>query len=274
MTNANRNVRAMNSGPDSGFQVNLGEYAGPVDLLLYLVRRSEVEISKISLASLIGQYREYIEVLKEIDIDGVGDFLDVASLLIEWKMRTVLPSAGGDEDSEMDELDPREDLVHRLMMYKDFRDVSLLLGEHAAQWRCRHPRLVNDLPPRQISLRDQPLQEVELWDLVSSFGRILKNNTPVPLGTSIVLDDTPIQTWMNRIHDRLAKAGHASFTDLFEPGMHKSSMVGIFLAILELVRHHQVRAEQAGDHGDLRIFASENFEASAPIADVSDYRGE
>lgn len=264
----------MNNGPETGFQVKLGEYAGPVDLLLYLVRRSEVEISQISLTSLIAQYAAWIEVLQEIDIDGVGDFLEVASLLIEWKMRTVLPSSASDEDSEMDEQDPREDLVHRLIMYKDFRDVALLLGEHSAQWKCRHPRLANDLPPRRISLGDQPLQEVELWDLVSSFGRILKNNTPVPLGASIVMDDTPIQTWMTRIHDRLAKAGHATFTDLFEPGMHKSSMVGIFLAILELVRHHHVRAEQAGEYGDLRIFAGENFDPGTPVADVSDYQGD
>lgn len=261
----------MNTETNPEFQVDLELYNGPIDLLLYLVKRNEVEIQKLTLSKLIDQYLEYLDVISAIDIDRVGDFLEVASILVESKMRSILPSPDDDDDSNSDNSDPREDLVHRLLLFKDFKDVAILLEERSAEWQTRHPRVANDLPPRKIFLDEQPIHEIELWDLVSSFGRILKNNTPVPTDSSILLDETPIDAYMKRIHQRLVSNGHVTFSGLFEPGMHKSAMVGIFLAILELVRHHNVRTEQVGDHGDIQILPGENFEEQITIDDVSDY---
>ncbi len=258
----------MNSDITEGFRVELDQYRGPVDLLLYLVRRNEVEIQELTLSDLIEQYLAHLEILQEIDINLVGDFLEIASLLIEAKMRSILPS--DDDSSDIDDSDPREDLVHRLLLYKDFKDVSILLEEQSREWQNRYPRVSNDLPVRKIELGEQPIHEVELWDLVSSFGRVLKNNVPRQ-ETSIILDDTPIHVYMKQVHERLRTAGHLKFSDLFEPEMHKSALVGIFLAILELVRHHNVKTEQVGEHGDIQILPGENFEREVTIDDEIDY---
>ncbi|MGI9516964.1 MAG: segregation and condensation protein A [Pirellulaceae bacterium] len=258
----------MDSGTADNFRVELQQYRGPIDLLLYLVRRNEVEIGEISVHRIAEQYLEYLEVLKEVDIDRVGDFLEVASLLVEAKLRAILPR--GDEESDVDSTDPREDLVQRLLMYKEFRDVSMLLNEQSREWQNRYPRLVNDLPQRQLDLGAQPIHEIELWDLVSSFGRIVRNNVPAD-ETSITLDDTPIHVYMSRIHAQLRTNGQMRFSHMFEAGMHKSAMVGIFLAILELVRHHDVRTEQIGEHGDIQILPGENFDYRVTIDESVDY---
>ncbi len=258
----------MNTAQDTAqesFQADLHQYRGPVDLLLYLVRRNELLVGELSLETLILQYLEFIESLDRIDIDGAGEFLEVASLLIESKMRSILPST--DDDADADSSDPREDLVHRLLLYKDFKDVSILLEEQSRSWQNRFPRLASDLPQREINLFDQPIEEVELWDLVSSFGRVLRNNAP-RAPASIVLDDTPIHVYMRRIRERLGETGHLKFIDLFEPGMHKSVIVGMFLAVLELVRHHQVRAEQVGDYGEIRLLPGQNADPPVTIDEI------
>jgi segregation and condensation protein A len=260
----------MNSETNPDFLVELEHYRGPIDLLLYLVRRNEVEIQTLTLGKLIDQYLEYMDIVRELDIDRVGDFLEIASILVESKIRSILPSTDDDDDSDLNDADPREDLVHRLLLYKDFKDVAIQLEEQSLAWQTRHPRVADDLPPRKVSLGEQPLHEIELWDLVSSFGRILKSNSPALASASILLDETPIQAYMKRIHERLVTGGHLTFSALFEPGMHKSAMVGIFLAILELVRHHNVRTEQVGDHGEIQLFPGENFDEQITIDEVAD----
>jgi segregation and condensation protein A len=113
------------------------------------------------------------------------------------------------------------------------------------------------LPQRELDPADQPIREVELWDLVSAFGRVMRDNQAAK-PSSIVYDDTPIHVYMSRIHDRLRERGPLAFSELFRPGMHKSALVGIFLAILELVRHYQVRAEQNELFGELWILPGES----------------
>jgi segregation and condensation protein A len=153
------------------FRIELDVYHGPLDLLLYLVRKHEVDVADIAIAKVTEQYLDYLAVLEKIDVDAVGDFLDMASLLIEIKSRAVVPG----EEEVQDELeDPRQELVRRLLEYKQYRDAASMLEERSRQWRERFPRFANDLPSRPLQAADAPLQEVELWDLVSVFGRVLK----------------------------------------------------------------------------------------------------
>ncbi|MEX2112735.1 MAG: segregation/condensation protein A, partial [Pirellulales bacterium] len=145
------------------FKVDLEIFRGPLDLLLYLVRKHEVEIIDIPIAPITDQYLEYLDVLQEFDVNAVGDFLEMASTLVEIKSRMVLPR--GDEVE--DELaDPRKQLVARLLEYKKFKDAASMLDERGRSWQERYGRLGSDLPPRQRDLGDQEIQEVELWDLV------------------------------------------------------------------------------------------------------------
>ena len=222
------------------FRVDLDIFRGPLDLLLYLVRKHEVEIVDIPISIITDQYLDHMAVLEQLDIGVVGDFLAVAATLIEIKSQQVLPRA----DEVQDELeDPRKELVHRLLEYKRFREAASILEERSRRWQQRYARLGDDLPPRRRDLAEEPIHEVELWDLVSAFGRIVRA-TEAARPSNIVYDDTPIHVYMARIHTQLIEQGRLAFSELFDPSMHKSTLVGIFLAILELVRHDQVRVEQ------------------------------
>ncbi len=249
------------------FSVATENFRGPIDLLLFLVRRHEIDLDQVPLSAVTDQYMEYLEVLTEIQIDTVGDFIEVASLLIEMKARAVLPR---NEFEEEEVEDPRQDLVQRLLMYKQFKDAAILLEEKNSRWQARYARIVDDLPPRVVDLAEQPIKDVELWDLVSAFGRVLRDNVPKPQ-ENILYDETPIQVYMQQIHKRLVDQGNVSFLTLFEAGMHKSAMIGVFLAVLELARHHSVATEQPDLHGDIQIVPCEGFNPALELTDVDDY---
>lgn len=253
------------------FQVTNDLFRGPIDLLLYLVRRHEVEVTEIALAKVTNQYLEHLEVLKEISIDLVGDFIEVASHLVEIKAKALLPRNEFEEveDSE-NETDPRQDLVNRLLLYKKFRDASTLLSDRATEWQNRYSRIADDLPKKQHNISDQPIREVELWDLVSAFGRVLRDNRPVE-DANIIYDETPIHVYMQRIHERIVKNRRVSFSELFELGMHKSSMVSIFLAVLELARHHGVVTQQDDLYGDLVVAPGDSFKEELDVSNIDDY---
>jgi segregation and condensation protein A len=253
--------------PVIDFRVDLNVFRGPLDLLLYLVRQHEVEIVDIPIASITDQYLEYLAVIEQLDVNAVGDFLAMASLLIEIKSQQVLPRC---DEVEGELEDPRQELVRRLLEYKKYRDAASMLEERSRDWQQRYPRLAPDLPERERDPAGEPIHEVELWDLVSAFGRIMRE-TELARPSSIVYDDTPIHVYMSRIHARLIEAGQLSFHDLFETGMHKSTMVGIFLAVLELVRHHRVRVEQNALFGEIWILPSLDCNEPLDLSNVDEY---
>src|SRR5688572_611494 len=201
------------------FRVDLEIFRGPMDLLLYLVRKHEVDVVDLPIAPITEQFVEYLDVLQQIDVNAVGDFLEMASTLVEIKSRMVLPR-GGEEVEEIDE--KREDLVRRLLEYKKFKDAASMLEERSRAWQERFPRLASDLGARERNLAEEPIHELELWDLVSAFGRILRDQQ-ASQPSNILYDDTPIHVYMARIHERLAERGQLGLTELFEPGMHKST---------------------------------------------------
>ncbi|MBM4004269.1 MAG: segregation/condensation protein A [Planctomycetes bacterium] len=246
------------------FRVDSKIFRGPLDLLLYLVRKQEVDVTELSLAGIARQYQEYLEVLQILDIDAVGDFLEMTSTLVELKSRLVLPHGGEEVDALTD---PAYDLVDRLLEYKRFRDAASMLDEQSRNWQQHYPRLVDRLPARDIDRSTQPIREVELWDLVSAFGRIIRESQAIR-SANIVYDETPLRVYMERIHKRLAEQGSVSFSEFFAPGMHKSAMIGVFLAILELVRHHSVVTDQPNLHGEIWVHPGTEFEPSFDGADV------
>lgn len=231
------------------FRVELDAFRGPLDLLLYLVRKHEVDVVDLPIAPITVQYLEYMETLRQLDVNGVGDFLEMASTLIEIKSRHVLPR-GGEEEEPLE--DPRRELVQKLLEYKQFKEAASLLDERGRAWQERFPRLGGDTPTPARNLAEEPIQEVELWDLVSAFGRVMREHQ-APTPSNIVYDDTPIHVFMSRIRDTLASSNGMPLGNLFRHGMHKSTMVGIFLAVLELVRNHGLQARQNAEFGEIWI---------------------
>jgi len=236
------------------FRVDVDVFRGPMDLLLYLVRKHEVDIIDIPVALIADQFLAHVTVIEQIDVNAVGDFLELASTLLEIKSRMVLPHQ--DEVEEAIE-DPRKDLVKQLLEYRKFKEAASMLEERSRAWQERFPRLSLDSPEKVRSVGDEPIRETELWDLVSAFGRIMRDRQQA-VGANIVYDDTPIHVFMERIQDRLNVDGRVAMGDLFQVAMHKSTLVGVFLAILELVRHHSVQAEQTQLFGEIYLVPGES----------------
>lgn len=251
------------------FQVDIDQYFGPLDLLLHIVRREEMDLATLPLGKIIGQYLDYLEVLVELQIDDVGDFLEIASLLLEMKSKQAVPtSEQPDAESEETVQEISDDLVERLIQYKRIRDASSILDEQSRQWQLRYSRLSSDLPVRPAESGNQPIQPLEVWDLVSAFGRILRERNKAP-AQQVVYDDTPIHVHMQRIHQLVCDNEKVELTSLFQPRMHKSTLVALFLATLELTRHYGLSTEQSEPCRPLYLVAGERFVRKLEVHEIN-----
>jgi len=235
------------------YRVELTTYTGPIDLLLYLVRRHEVDITDLPIAKITAQFSDFLEVLELIDFDLVGEFVVLASTLVEIKSRMVLPRPEEEEAPEVDLTeDPRSELVRQLLEYKKFKDAAKLLEDQAALWQQRYPRLSDERPAGGKEARQDHIKDVELWDLVSAFSRIVRQIDPEEQ-KSIVYDDTPISVYIDRVGKRVKQDQRVAFSSFFEGTNSKSKIVGIFLAILELLRNYYFRAVQEDECGEIWV---------------------
>lgn len=250
------------------YHVELEIFTGPLDLLLYLVRRHELPIVELPISTITTQFQQYLNVLEFIDLDLVGDFVVMASTLVEIKSRLVLPRPEEEPEVEAGE-DPRSELIRQLLKYKKFKDAAKALEEKAAEWQERYPRLSNDRPTQGKDHAADLIKDVELWDLVSALGRIIQKKT-IEEERSIRYDDTPIGVWVERISKRVQTETRVSFSSFFEGTNHKSRIVGVFLAILELLRHHRYRAVQDDAYGEIWVLPPlEPTEPTEPTVEPS-----
>ncbi len=233
------------------YRVELDLYTGPLDLLLYLVRRDELDIANLPVAPVVAQFLDYLQLLEAIDLNSVGDFIVMASTLTEIKSRLVLPSDNSETEVELDD-DPRSDLIQQLLEYRKFRNAAQRLEERAAKWQERYPRLTDDRPKSGRDASNDRIKEVELWDLVSALGRVLKLQDDTR-PARILYDDTPIAVYIDRIGARVRNEQKVRFNSLFDNETLRSKIIGMFLAILELLRHHGFRAQQEAEYGDIYL---------------------
>jgi len=236
------------------YRVNLDIFAGPLDLLLYLVRKEEVDIYDISIAKITDQYIQYVEMLKSLDIDLAGDFLVMAATLMQIKSAMLLPKA----DPEMidDDLsDPRAELIRQLLEYKKYKDASNLLGAAAAEHKQRFARpdgIIDRLTgPTEPEI---DLDQISIWDLLEAFDAVCKA-TGAAVDFSHITDDTPIDLYQIEILHRLQTEGRMTFERLFEAGADRLVMVGMFLALLELVRARLVWTDQPASAASIYLRA-------------------
>jgi segregation and condensation protein A len=260
-----------------GYRVQLDVFTGPLDLLLYLIRRDELDIQDIPIARLTEQYLAYVHVLEQIDPNAAGEFLVMASTLVELKSRALLPTPPL-EPMEDDLADPRTTLVRQLLEYKRFKDAAEELKRAGDERAQRFPRQPADLPRE---LQGVELEEAQVWDLLEAFGRVMTAIGRGPTQHQVQYDDTPIELYQAEIVAVLAQET-ATFQALFDGHTNRSEIIGRFLAILELIRSGRVRAEQDRNFGTIYLFLAEPREAepenlhaeveteSAPTGDIAE----
>lgn len=242
------------------YRVSLEAYAGPLDLLLYLVKKEEVDITDVSLARVADQYMEYLDLFRNIDIEAAGDFLVVAATLTDLKSRFLLPAPEIEEESIT--VDPGADLVTQLLAYRDIKEAAAVLNEKAAEREEKFDRLADDL--HEIAAEagvpaddsGEALKEVTLWDLMSAFSRIIaqtKARAPLVIAETAV----PVAGYMNEIRERLRSGTPEFFDDLFGGGAGhgnaRGRIIGLFIALLELVKEGKVFAAES-ENGRIRLF--------------------
>jgi segregation and condensation protein A len=235
------------------YRVNLDIFAGPLDLLLYLVRKEEVDIYDIPIAKITDQYLRYLEILKTLDMDLAGDFLVMAATLMEIKSAMLLPKAEPDQLQDEDLKDPRAELIRQLLEYKKFKDAANLLAAAADEHKQRfsRPDTITDRLKGDAGV-EVDLDQVSVWDLLEAFDVICKA-TGVISDTRHIKDDTPIDLYQIEVLHRLQMEGPLPFERIFESRPSRAVMVGLFLALLELIREKLVWAEQPKSSCDIYL---------------------
>ncbi len=249
------------------YRVNLDVYNGPLDLLLYLIRRDEVDIYDIPISHITEQYVGYIDFLKDINPNLAGEFLVMAATLIEIKSRMLLPTAPVAEDGEPDDIgDPRAELVRQLLQYKAFKDAAGELQTAGEQASMRHPR--KPVAP-EFGAPEVEMDNIGLWDLLEAFNSLMASVGQHRGVHEVIYDDTPISLHAEDIVDRLRRGGNMTFTDIFAGRQSRSETLGLFLALLELIRQRRVTVQQ--DHkkafSEIYIFLQDQVEPDAPFAE-------
>jgi segregation and condensation protein A len=231
------------------YQVALDTFHGPLDLLLYLVKRNEVDVLDIPIARLTDQFLETMKVLPAIDVELAGDFLVMAATLMEIKSRSLLPAEAA--AGEGDEPDPRRELVRQLLEYRKFKDAAAALQQQAEAHAARLPRTQ---PAEPAAAGVPAVRPVELWDLVSAFARLMRETRALAPAT-IAVDDTPQHVYEDLVRSRVAAGRRVAFRDVFAPPHTKARLIGLFLAVLELIKRTEVWLDQPEPFGDIWLLA-------------------
>jgi segregation and condensation protein A len=266
------------------YRVRLEAFEGPLDLLLFLIRKSEVDIHDIPVAGITEQYLEFLKQLgssSRIDIDTAGEFLVMAATLMELKSRMLMPAAqrtAADAPGEKPQEDPRAELVRQLIEYKKYRDAADSLEHRADDWRRRFPTSPAGIDSDALRAaleataeQDLDLEDLDLLDLAEAFQRIAESVNFERLGDhEVKYDDTPIELHAADIVSRLeaeAAEPELELANLLK-GRTRSEMVGLFLALLELVRNRRVGVRQ--DKIDGGIYLRMRTDEAAPEAPAPD----
>jgi segregation and condensation protein A len=228
------------------YKVELPTFRGPLDLLLFLVKQHEVDLYDIPIAIITEQFLTYLNLLQVIDVEAAGEFLVMAATLMEIKSKLLLPRT---ENEVTEEADPRLELVKQLIEYKKYKEAAALLEEQAEVQLTRLPRTPMEMPAAP-DLAQQPLRQVELWDLVSAFGRLMRETTALQ-PSHISIDETPIQVHMDRIMELLREHERLTLSAIFTPPRTRGRLLGLFLATLELIKGVTISVEQPDAFGEL-----------------------
>ncbi|MCB9833496.1 MAG: segregation/condensation protein A [Planctomycetes bacterium] len=236
------------------YKIDLHNFAGPMDLLLYLIRKEEVDIYDIPIGRILDQYLAYLELIKAVDLDEAGDFLVMASTLMVIKSKMLLPV---EEVDLAEELDPRYELVQQLLEYKNTKTHSRLLEQSAVRRSRRVGRPESARPEPRVE-EDRTLDELQIWDLFQFFSKVM-SETRIDVKQERVIEGrvVPVRDFAARIERRILEGGPLFLSELVRAGQPRSEILGFFLAVLLLVKTQAIAIMQSGTFGDIRLVPKE-----------------
>jgi len=239
---------------ENDYKVKLDIFEGPLDLLLYLIKKEEIDIYDIPIGRITRQYLEYLDAFKILDLDVAGDFVVMAANLIYIKSRSLLPVDQQPPDEAVEEDDPRWELVRQLIEYKKFKDAAEQLQRRELEREGLFSRMSAQAEP----VAERPLGEVGIFDLINAFSTALKRmNKPEDL-REIFEENFTVSDKIDLIMKMTAAGVALRFSELFATAASRTEVVVTFLALLELVRLKQVRARQSEEFGQIELVRAEN----------------
>lgn len=236
------------------YKVDLEVFEGPLDLLLYLIKKDEVDIHDIPIETITTQYMEYLNLMRMLDLNIAGEFIVMAATLMLIKSRMLLPVEER-EDLEEEEEDPRWDLVRQLVEYKKFKDAAIKLQHMELEQES-----IFGLGAKDLDVKDEEggvvIEDVSLFDLITAFNDVLKRTAVEQIG-EIFSDRFTVADKIDTILHVLSEKKEMPFSLLFRDDVSRHEVICTFLALLELIRLRQVEAVQAHTFGEIMIAATE-----------------
>ena len=232
------------------YQVKLDLFEGPFDLLMTLIKEQEIDLYDIPIAHITRQYLEYLDLMRELNLDIAGEFLVMAATLTQIKSHMLLPPPESIEDGEEEAEDPRAELVRRLQEYRKYKEAASKLRDRESIFNNVYGRDTG--PDYDISDGEIHL-EVSMFDLLSAFKKVL-NNAEKRLGNVIKQDEMTVTDRINQILEMLTTGEPTVFSALFKGAAYRIDIIVTFLALLELIRLRMVRVRQGDQFGSIWVF--------------------
>ncbi|MBN1405908.1 MAG: segregation/condensation protein A [Candidatus Omnitrophica bacterium] len=235
------------------YKVKLQVFEGPLDLLLFLIKKNEVNIHDIPISQITEQYLQYLDLMKMLDLNIAGEFLVMAATLMHIKSKMLLPPDES-ELAEGEEIDPREELVRKLLEYKRFKEAASQLQDMEKKQKDIFVRPASEDMPDDLKEAgsDEVFFEASIFDLITAFKKVLKE-IPKETFYNVVKDEVTVSEKIHHIFHLLVKEPALSFFTLFKDAKSKIEIIAIFLAILELIRMKEITARQDSPFSDIMI---------------------
>jgi segregation and condensation protein A len=237
--------------PEDAPTIRLPLFEGPLDLLLFLIKREQIDIHDIPIAPITRQYMEYLDLMRELSLDVAGEFMVMAATLIHIKSKMLVPLEPTEAEGEEEHVDPREELVRRLLEFQRYKEAAGVLHQQAQIRAAQWTRPDTVLPTFDDA--GEEMLEAGLYDLVAAFKELLDRRKAL-LAHEIEAEGPPVEQRMEELLVMIGEGESLEFLELFASLETKAAMITTFLALLELIRLKRVRVYQRGMFGPIRVF--------------------
>ncbi len=244
------------------YEVRLKQFEGPLDLLLHLIEKAEVDIKDIFISEITSQYLDYMREVDELDMETASEFIAMAANIVYIKSRSLLPKPPKEDDEE----DPEQALIRQLTEYRAFKQASAMLEELTKRTQGMYTRLPEEfvLPPQEIILTESSADELRIAFL-SVLNRDHPNEPISPLAQHVSADRFTVRTQLAKIRCLLAQKNTMRFEDLFEAGSAKLERIVTFMALLEMLMYGEIRLKQRAPFEPITLIAGKLLENDSDI---------